>query len=1106
MKSVSRPGEGWFFSSPNLIMACLKGLAVGAVLFGHVEAQIADVYPDKARFQPGSDATISVDLQHSGSVAVSGRLYVRVKRLSETLAEYSKAVSLTPGQVKTETFTWPTAPDHYRGYGVDADFVVGGNIVSSRSSAIDVSQDCVPFPRYGYYTDFHPGQPWSRLDWEVDNLCKHHINIIQYYDWMWTHDRLIKYEAGQPVNDYEDFFGHRKLLDNIRRKVQRGHDRGMEAMAYSLLYGDSGSTAGPERIEWAAFNGPWKTQAADVRNHIGKIWVMDVSNEDWQSHIFGQFKNAMTELGFDGIHLDNLGGAWSYQRNSNNGIPEDIAFPSFINDCKGELGAHRQFAKLAHNDVGGGYLGAVAPAQTDFYYAEVWGRDRYIDIRNLILDAKVAGGRDKAVVLAAYMNYYDPPPDWINESSVRLMNACVAGNGAFHLELGDGDQMLTNEYFPLRRPMHDSLKRAMRDHYSFLVRYENLLFFNNRGGVRDGTGGMKISSDSHALSKDGSAGKIWTLSRIWDGAYDTVSLINLNGVDDVWRNVSANPQFQANVRVKYYMDKKCRRIHVATPDDGLGRPQELAFTEGSDGGGYFVEFTVPSLKWWDLLIFDKTSAINVDGATGDWHGTAPGEVHEMTVSNGEFIYRGESGDWRTFGGATADSDLTEVRVAADDSALYFLIRMSDIADAGIPAIGMAIDTDQDPAGSGFAWIGDASKPSGSIGLTNPEQRAEREVMFYSEGGQPRIKLWAGGTWYDPPSNLASIVVNSGSDCIEASIPKIDLGIVAPRQVKLTLASFRSSGNAAGGDATYDCPDNNNDAIDVMGGQPGITSNAWARDLSDNAIGRHATFLVDQNRVRPVLLFTGHGRHSPSPPSALATLTVEVETYPRDAAGSGVVVWRVNGGGWQELPLDYAGDISTNGINNLWRRGIGSFQPGATVEYYFRSRMPDGTTMTADNGGYYHTAVMPRDGDTDGLDDAWELAHGLSVFSGVGNNGASGDLDGDGIVNLLEMVLCGDPNEESSAVLPKASARDGSLWISFARDTSVAAIVSVEGADRLDGPWEALARGDGADAMVSLVAGVAVLETGAGSRREVEVGQPFSPSQGSRRFLRVKAEP
>src|SRR5207249_3670540 len=138
----------------------------------------------------------------------------------------------------------------------------------------------------------------------------------------------------------------------------------------------------------------------------------------------------------------------------------------------------------------------------------------------------------------------------------------------------------------------------------------------------------------HQLSRDGSSGSIWTVSKVWRDEYDTLSLMNLYGVDDQWRNTSSNPTPQSNIQIKYYVDKKANRVLLATPDDALGRPVELPFTDGKDDTGYFVTFTVPSLKFWDLVIIDKTSQIKIDGWAGDWQGTAPLQVHATAVSNG----------------------------------------------------------------------------------------------------------------------------------------------------------------------------------------------------------------------------------------------------------------------------------------------------------------------------------------------------------------------------------------------------------------------------------------------------------------------------------------
>ena len=81
-----------------------------------------------------------------------------------------------------------------------------------------------------------------------------------------------------------------------------------------------------------------------------------------------------------------------------------------------------------------------------------------------------------------------------------------------------------------------------------------------------------------------------------------INLINLNGVDDQWRNVSANPKPQTNISLKLFPHHTVERILIATPDDGLSRPVEVPFETGWMCDHYYVTFTVPSLKFWDLIL------------------------------------------------------------------------------------------------------------------------------------------------------------------------------------------------------------------------------------------------------------------------------------------------------------------------------------------------------------------------------------------------------------------------------------------------------------------------------------------------------------------------
>ena len=345
---------------------------------------------------------------------------------------------------------------------------------------------------------------------------------------------------------------------------------------------------------------------------IGKCGSVVV---DFFGFIFDQFIDAIDKAGFDGIHLDNLGGEWCFTYNSDIGIPEREVFPQFIHEARESLRAVHPHARLTHNDVMGNYLPEIARSDVDVYYSEVWTRYTYSDLRDNILEAKVAGN-GKPVVLAAYINRKSweemadpsqpPLPTYINDASAKLLDACIFAHGAFHIELGDDAQMLINEYFPARTPrMHDGLKQSMRDYYDFAVRYENVLFFDPHHILRDITDELPITSRTHALSKRGDSGTIWTVANIREDGLLAVHLINLNGVDDLWRNGCSNPSRQTNIELSLRTDRRIQHVWLASPDDGLGRAQELSFVSGEDEA---VTFTVPRLKFWNFLLLAPTTA------------------------------------------------------------------------------------------------------------------------------------------------------------------------------------------------------------------------------------------------------------------------------------------------------------------------------------------------------------------------------------------------------------------------------------------------------------------------------------------------------------------
>jgi uncharacterized delta-60 repeat protein len=118
-----------------------------------------------------------------------------------------------------------------------------------------------------------------------------------------------------------------------------------------------------------------------------------------------------------------------------------------------------------------------------------------------------------------------------------------------------------------------------------------------------------------------------------------------------------------------------------------------------------------------------------------------------------------------------------------------------------------------------------------------------------------------------------------------------------------------------------------------------------------------------------------------------------------------------------------------------------------------------------------------------------------------------DPNGNGLGNLLEYALGGDPVGNGTDVRPTLG-RDGMghLVLSFTRFLSRDDLtLTVQGADRPAGPWTELARSSAGAAFTALEPGVTVMETGAGDQRAVAVSDTnmIGDAAHPHRFLRLE---
>lgn len=207
------------------------------------------------------------------------------------------------------------------------------------------------------------------------------------------------------------------------------------------------------------------------------------------------------------------------------------------------------------------------------------------------------------------MNYEYGKNNWgkeFNPHGVLLTDACIFALGAGHLELGSGGNMLCNEYFPnTNLRIGSTLTEAITRYYDFATAYETLIYDT----VRELTPDVTPLEGTPAVSvwnyqKGPQPRKIvirGTETRKGQLVYHLLNFRNVNSLS--WRDLNADqpePELVSDIRLSIDVDRMVSRVWVASPDTDACIPLELPFTQQ----GNAVTVTVPSLRYWSMLVFE----------------------------------------------------------------------------------------------------------------------------------------------------------------------------------------------------------------------------------------------------------------------------------------------------------------------------------------------------------------------------------------------------------------------------------------------------------------------------------------------------------------------
>lgn len=548
---------------------------------------VLTINTDKAVYKPGETVQLSVNRP------LTGNLKIRYRHLMETISDAA---------FSGNSWTWTAPAGDFKGYLVDIYEIVDGKEKIQASTGIDVSSSWAKFPRYGFLSKFG-SMTEAEIKTVMDNLGRHHINGLQFYDWQYKHHMPLAGTAAAPQPVWKDLSNRDVYLSTLRGYIDAAHQRGMQAMFYNLAFGAlSDAAADGVQEEWYVFkdqNHTTKDKHALPLNFFkSDIYLTDAGNTNWQQYIAGKHNDVYQALNFDGFHIDQLGDRGALYNYNGTAINQAATFKPFIEAMK----TAQPGKKLVMNAVNQyGQQNMIATAPVDFLYTEVWGpNDGFNQLADIIRNNDAWANNSKPSVLAAYMNYNkaDQPGNF-NTPAVLLTDAVIFAFGGSHLELGE--HMLGKEYFPNNNLlMPDELRNALVHYYDFLVAYENLLrdggAFNSP--VVNCTNGRAIFNNwPPAKGSVSVIGKEFANRQV----LHFVNFTNANSLE--WRDANgtqAKPATIENIDLEINSTKTVKKVWLASPDANRGVADSLSFTQT----GNKIAVTMPSLQYWNMVVLE----------------------------------------------------------------------------------------------------------------------------------------------------------------------------------------------------------------------------------------------------------------------------------------------------------------------------------------------------------------------------------------------------------------------------------------------------------------------------------------------------------------------
>lgn len=564
-----------------------------------MKLETIDFYPDKAQYRPKDSGRLVLEMTASEAAVL--KIKVEIKHLEKPVKTIEFDADVPALQFKKINIPIDAPNCEWLCFGADVSIYHGRDCIAELSTAYDVADHWRRAPRYGFLSDFKKEELGDLRD--VESLNKFHLNIIQFYDWMYRHDDLV------PKTDiFTDPMGRELSYRVVEEKRQEVQKKGMAAIAYGAVY-----AALKDFQETHPELGLYKSNGEPFEL-IDIFYIMDISPDSvWTEKIISEFEKVIA-AGFDGIHMDQYGFPKKAVRKV--GGQEEVVdmancYGPLIDRTKAAVKKVNPDAGLIFNNVSNYPVHATATADQEAVYIEVWPPEiHFHELKALIDRGRELSG--KPVILSAYLPpFKDKTPEGAKaaENGALLTMATIFSSGGYHLLLGENYNVLTEAYYPSYRPMRPEFIDEVRCYYDFIVRYGHFLYSDDLFDVsKTYTGGVntEVQFPGHQqIVPNGDRDTVWSIVKN-SGRYMVLNLINLMGLeDDHWEKGKADrPEVQAEIKCHVLMEKPVKRVFLATPDSRTTVSQSLDYEIVDHDQGRAIAFTLPELKIWDMVVIE----------------------------------------------------------------------------------------------------------------------------------------------------------------------------------------------------------------------------------------------------------------------------------------------------------------------------------------------------------------------------------------------------------------------------------------------------------------------------------------------------------------------